>query len=66
MFGVSTRTLRRRRHELGMGVEGREFTQLGHIQLDHYTRQVFKVGPGVSSTHDGKVRKVCDNILQSR
>ena len=35
---VSARTLRRRRHELGMLVEGRQFSELTDTQLDDLIR----------------------------
>ena len=42
---VSARTLRRRRHELGMLVEGRQFSELTDTQLDDLTRQALQVTP---------------------
>ena len=42
---VSSRTLRRRRHELGMPVDGREFTNLTNVQLDRMIREVLGVTP---------------------
>ena len=42
---VSSRTLRRRRHELGMRVDGREFTDLTDVQLDRMIREVLGVTP---------------------
>ena len=42
---VSARTLRRRRHELGMPVEGREFSELTDTQLDDFVRQALQVTP---------------------
>ena len=40
---VSARTLRRRRHELGMLVEGRQFSELTDTQLDDLIRQALQV-----------------------
>ena len=45
MLCLSSSTLRRRRHELGMPVEGREFSQLSDTQLDDLIRQVLQVTP---------------------
>lgn len=45
MLGVSDRTLRRRRHEFGMGVEGREFSNVPDNVLDDVVRQVLEVTP---------------------
>ena len=42
---VSARTLRRRRHELGMLVEGRQFSELTDTQLDDLIRQALQVTP---------------------
>ena len=45
MLQVSSRTLRRRRHELGMRVEGREFSDISDIQLDNVVREVLQSTP---------------------
>ena len=45
MLCASSSTLRRRRHKLGMPVEGREFSQLTDTQLDDLIRQVLQVTP---------------------
>ncbi|XP_044167224.1 uncharacterized protein LOC122951270 isoform X2 [Acropora millepora] len=45
MLCLSSSTLRRRRHELGMPVEGREFSQLSDTELDDLIRQVLQVTP---------------------
>ena len=45
---VSARTLCHRRHELGMLVEGRQFSQLTDTQLDDLTRQALQVTPAAS------------------
>lgn len=45
-LGISERTLRRRRHELGMSVEGRVFSNLSDNELDDYVRQILTVTPG--------------------
>ena len=42
---VSDRTLRRRSHEMGMPVEGREFSQLTDGQLDNVVRQALQNTP---------------------
>ena len=42
---VSARTLRCRRHELGMLVEGRQFSELTDTQLDDLIRQALQVTP---------------------
>lgn len=47
MLCVSSSMLRRRRHELGMPVEGREFSQLTDTQLDDLIRKVLQVTPAV-------------------
>ena len=46
MLGISERTLRRRRHELGMAVEGKEFSSLSDNELDDIIRQVLSTTPG--------------------
>lgn len=38
--------MRRRRHELGMSVEGRVFSNLSDNELDDYVRQILTVTPG--------------------
>ena len=38
--------MRRRRHELGMSVEGRVFSSLSDNELDDYVRQILTVTPG--------------------
>ena len=38
--------MRRRRHELGMSVEGRVFSNLSDNDLDDYVRQILTVTPG--------------------
>ena len=45
IFCVSARTLRRRRHELGMLVEGRQFSELTDTELDDLTRQALQITP---------------------
>ena len=45
LLQVSSRTLRRRRHELGMSVEGREFSDISDIQLDNVVREVLQSTP---------------------
>ena len=45
MLGVSDRTLRRRRHEFGMRVEGRAFSNISDSELDDFIRQVLEVTP---------------------
>ena len=45
IFCVSARTLRRRRHELGILVEGRQFSELTDTELDDLTRQALQVTP---------------------
>ena len=45
-FGVSNRMLRRRRHKLGMCVEGREFSNLSDHELDNTVRAMFATTPG--------------------
>lgn len=42
---VSSRTLRRRRHELGMQVQGRVFSAMTDVELDNVVRQVLEVTP---------------------
>lgn len=42
---VSSRTLRRRRHDLGMRVEGREFSDVTDDQLDTIIRDVLEITP---------------------
>ena len=44
-LGVSDRTLRRRRHEFGMRVEGREFSLLSDAELDDIVRNIRAVTP---------------------
>ena len=44
-LGISERTLRRRRHELGISVEGRVFSNLSENELDDYVRQILTVTP---------------------
>ena len=44
-LGVSDRTLRRRRHEFGMRVEGREFSLLSDAGLDDIVRNIRAVTP---------------------
>ena len=46
-FGVSERTLRRRRHELGMTVEGRQFSDLSDTQLDTIVRAIIFMTPNI-------------------
>lgn len=45
-FGISERTLRRRRHELGMNVEGREFSNLSDHDVDNIVRDIVGTTPG--------------------
>ena len=45
-LGISERTLRRRRHEFGMRVEGKEFSSLSDSELDDIIRQILSVTPG--------------------
>lgn len=45
---VSARSLRRRRHELGMLVEGRQSSELRDTQLDYLKRQALQVTPAAS------------------
>ena len=45
IMGVSDRTLRRRRHEFGMRVTGREFSNVSDTELDNIVRQVREVTP---------------------
>ena len=42
---VSDRTLRRRRHEFGMRVVGREFSNISDTEIDNLVRQVQEVTP---------------------
>ena len=42
---VSNRTLRRRRHEFGMRVVGREFSNISDTEIDNLVRQVQEVTP---------------------
>ena len=44
-LGVSDRTLRRRRHEFGMRVDGREFSLLSDAELDDIVRNIRAVTP---------------------
>ena len=44
-LGLSDRTLRRRRHEFGMRVEGREFSAISDIELDAFIRNILIVTP---------------------
>ena len=44
-LGISERTLRRRRHELGMRVERKEFSSLSDSKLDDIIRQILRVTP---------------------
>ena len=45
-LGISERTLRRRRHELGMRFEGKEFSSLSDSELDNVIRRILSVTPG--------------------
>lgn len=45
-FGISERTLRRRRHEMGMNVEGREYCHLSDYDLDNSVRNIVATTPG--------------------
>ena len=44
-LGISERTLRRRRHEFGMKVEGKEFSNISDDEIDNLVRQVIGVTP---------------------
>ena len=67
---VSSRTLRRRRHELGMRVDGREFTDLTNVQLDGIIREVLGVfGMKCHGFGNSRIRScstVPPNVVQSR
>ncbi len=64
-------TLRRRRHELGMRVDGREFTDLTNVQLDGMIREVLGVTPSAGlrlvqgSLHRRGVQVQRARVLQS-
>ncbi len=45
ILNVSSRTLRRRRHELGMQVQGREYSELTDGQLDNIVGEVLRSSP---------------------
>lgn len=45
ILNISSRTLRRRRHELGMHVEGREYSELTDGQLDNIVGEVLRSSP---------------------
>jgi hypothetical protein len=45
-LGISDKTLRRRRHELGMRVEGREYSNLSDHDLDNSIRNIVATTPG--------------------
>ena len=45
IFNVSSRTLRRRRHELGMRVEGREYSEVTDDQVDNIVGEVLRRTP---------------------
>jgi len=45
ILGVSERTLRRRRHQFGMQVEGREFSDISDVELDYFIRQIVTSTP---------------------
>ena len=68
---VSSRTLRRLRHELGMRVDGREFTDLTNVQLDGIIREVLGVTPSAGlrlvqgSLHRRGVHVQRARVLQS-
>ena len=46
-LGVSERTVRRRRHQFGMSVEGREFSNMSDYQLDEFVGRILQATPAV-------------------
>ena len=46
-FGMSERTIRRRRHQFGMPVEGREFSTIADTQLDELVARILRDTPAV-------------------
>ena len=58
-LGISQRTLRRRRHELGMRVEGKEFSSLSDSELDDIIRQILSAG-----LSDSSIRSLCTTSLR--
>ena len=46
-LGVSERTVRRRRHQFGMPVEGREFSDISDQQLDDFIARILQATPAV-------------------
>ena len=59
-LGISERTLRKRHHELGMKVEGKEFSSLSDSELDNVIRQTLSVTP------DARLRMVQGAVRQRR
>ena len=45
-LGISDKTLHRRRHKLGMRVEGREYSNLSDHDLDNSIRNIVATAPG--------------------
>ena len=56
--------MRRRRHELGMSVEGRVFSNLSDNELDDYVRQILTVAPGAGLGMVQRALKQRDRVLQ--
>ena len=46
-LGISERTIRRRRHEFGMPVEGRQFSIITDSQLDEFVARILQDTPAV-------------------
>ena len=64
-LGISERTLRRRRHELGMRVEGKEFSILSDSELDDIIRQILSVRMVQGTVRQRRLVVQRDRILGS-